>query len=41
MVLDYTVKTFLGFGTGHAYKRFYLAVDQLISWSRYLDRLVP
>ena len=34
-----TVKTFLGLSSARAYKRFYPAVDPLISWSRYLDQL--
>lgn len=34
-----TVKTFLGLSADRAYKRFYPAVDPLISWSRYLDQL--
>ena len=34
-----TVKTFLGLSSERAYKRFYPAVDPLISWSRYLDQL--
>ena len=33
------VKTFLGLSYDRAYKRFYPAVDPLISWSRYLDQL--
>ncbi len=36
-----TVKTFLGLSYDRAYKRFYPAVDPLISWSRYLDQLAP
>ena len=36
-----TVKTFLGLSTERAYKRFYPAVDILISWSRYLTQLAP
>ena len=36
-----TVKTFLGLSSARAYKRFYPAVDPLISWSRYLDQLKP
>lgn len=36
-----TVKTFLGLSAARAYKRFYPAVDPLISWSRYLDQLEP
>ena len=34
-----TVKTFLGLSYERAYKRFYPAIDPLISWSRYLDQL--
>jgi V/A-type H+-transporting ATPase subunit A len=34
-----TVKTFLGLSSDRAYKRFYPAIDPLISWSRYLDQL--
>jgi V/A-type H+-transporting ATPase subunit A len=34
-----TVKTFLGLSAERAYKRFYPAVDILISWSRYLNQL--
>jgi V/A-type H+/Na+-transporting ATPase subunit A len=33
------VKCFLGLSAERAYKRFYPAVDPLISWSRYLDQL--
>ncbi len=36
-----TVKTFLGLSYDRAYKRYYPAVDPLISWSRYLDQLAP
>ena len=36
-----TVKTFLGLSSGRAYKRYYPAVDPLISWSRYLEQLRP
>ena len=36
-----TVKTFLGLSSARAYKRFYPAVDPLISWSRYLDQFRP
>ncbi len=36
-----TVKTFLGLSYARAYKRFYPAVDPLISWSRYLQQLAP
>ncbi len=35
------VKTFLGLSADRAYKRFYPAVDPLLSWSRYLDQLEP
>ncbi|XSG83854.1 MAG: V-type ATP synthase subunit A [Methylohalobius sp. ZOD2] len=34
-----TVKCFLGLSNQRAYKRFYPAIDPLISWSRYLDQL--
>ena len=34
-----TVKTFLGLSYERAYKRFYPAIDPLISWSRYLEQL--
>jgi V/A-type H+-transporting ATPase subunit A len=34
-----TVKTFLGLSYDRAYKRFYPAIDPLISWSRHLDQL--
>jgi V/A-type H+-transporting ATPase subunit A len=34
-----TVKTFLGLSSDRAYKRFYPAVDPLISWSRYRTQL--
>jgi V/A-type H+/Na+-transporting ATPase subunit A len=33
-----TVKTFLGLSSERAYKRFYPAIDPLISWSRYLEQ---
>ncbi|RAP38441.1 V-type ATP synthase subunit A [Legionella quinlivanii] len=33
------VKTFLGLSYDRAYKRFYPAVDPLISWSRYVEQL--
>jgi V/A-type H+-transporting ATPase subunit A len=33
------VKCFLGLSYERAYKRFYPAIDPLISWSRYLDQL--
>ena len=36
-----TVKTFLGLSYARAYKRFYPAIDPLISWSRYLKQLMP
>lgn len=36
-----TVKTFLGLSADRAYRRFYPAIDPLISWSRYLDQLAP
>ncbi|MDO6749257.1 hypothetical protein, partial [Gilvimarinus sp. 1_MG-2023] len=36
-----TVKTFLGLSADRAYRRFYPAVDPLISWSRYLKQLQP
>ena len=34
-----TVKTFLGLSADRAYRRFYPAIDPLLSWSRYLDQL--
>ncbi len=34
-----TVKTFLGLSSDRAYRRFYPAIDPLLSWSRYLDQL--
>ncbi|MFA5984037.1 MAG: V-type ATP synthase subunit A [Methylococcaceae bacterium] len=34
-----TVKTFLGLSAERAYKRFYPAVDPLLSWSRYFNQL--
>lgn len=34
-----TVKAFLGLSAERAYKRFYPAIDILISWSRYLNQL--
>ncbi|MEQ9695590.1 V-type ATP synthase subunit A [Shimia sp. SDUM112013] len=34
-----TVKCFLGLSSERAYKRFYPAVDPLLSWSRYQDQL--
>lgn len=36
-----TVKTFLGLSADRAYKRYYPAVDPLISWSRYSSQLSP
>lgn len=36
-----TVKMFLGLSADRAYKRFYPAVDPLISWSRYFEQLKP
>jgi V/A-type H+/Na+-transporting ATPase subunit A len=36
-----TVKTFLGLSYERAYKRFYPAIDPLISWSRYFVQLAP
>ncbi len=36
-----TVKTFLGLSADRAYKRFYPAVDPLLSWSRYRGQLRP
>lgn len=36
-----TVKCFLGLSSDRAYKRFYPAIDPLISWSRYLGQLRP
>lgn len=36
-----SVKTFLGLSYDRAYKRFYPAVDPLISWSRYSEQLKP
>jgi V/A-type H+/Na+-transporting ATPase subunit A len=36
-----TVKTFLGLSSDRAYRRFYPAVDPLISWSRYSNQLQP
>ncbi|HBR97434.1 MAG TPA: V-type ATP synthase subunit A [Gammaproteobacteria bacterium] len=36
-----TVKTFLGLSAERAYKRFYPAVDPLLSWSRYQQQLGP
>lgn len=33
------MKTFLGLSSERAYRRFYPAIDPLISWSRYLDQL--
>ena len=34
-----TVKTFLGLSADRAYKRFYPAVDPLMSWTRYTEQL--
>lgn len=34
-----TVKTFLGLSSERAYRRFYPAIDPLISWSRYNEQL--
>lgn len=34
-----TVKNFLGLSYARAYKRFYPAIDPLISWSRYMEQL--
>jgi V/A-type H+-transporting ATPase subunit A len=34
-----TVKTFLGLSADRAYRRFYPAIDPLMSWSRYLDQM--
>ncbi|MBK1704329.1 V-type ATP synthase subunit A [Halochromatium glycolicum] len=34
-----TVKSFLGLSYDRAYRRFYPAIDPLISWSRYLEQL--
>ena len=34
-----TVKAFLGLSADRAYKRFYPAIDPLLSWSRYRDQL--
>lgn len=34
-----TVKTFLGLSAERAYKRFYPAIDPLLSWSRYEEQL--
>ncbi|WP_227370093.1 V-type ATP synthase subunit A [Halomonas sp. M20] len=36
-----TVKSFLGLSSERAYKRFYPAVDPLLSWSRYRAELEP
>ncbi len=36
-----TVKAFLGLSADRAYKRFYPAVDPLLSWSRYSQQLAP
>ncbi len=35
------VKCFLGLSSDRAYKRFYPAIDPLLSWSRYLQQLKP
>lgn len=35
------VKCFLGLSSERAYKRFYPAIDPLLSWSRYLDQIAP
>jgi V/A-type H+-transporting ATPase subunit A len=35
------VKCFLGLSSDRAYKRFYPAIDPLMSWSRYLEQLKP
>ncbi|MGD2217737.1 MAG: V-type ATP synthase subunit A, partial [Gemmatimonadales bacterium] len=34
-----TVKTFLGLSADRAYKRYYPAIDPLMSWSRYLEQM--
>lgn len=34
-----TVKSFLGLSSDRAYRRFYPAIDPLLSWSRYFDQL--
>jgi V/A-type H+-transporting ATPase subunit A len=34
-----TVKAFLGLSSERAYRRFYPAIDPLISWSRYIEQL--
>lgn len=34
-----TVKTFLGLSYDRAYRRFYPAIDPLMSWSRYLEQM--
>lgn len=36
-----TVKCFLGLSSERAYRRFYPAIDPLLSWSRYLNQLAP
>jgi len=36
-----TVKTFLGLSAERAYKRYFPAIDPLISWSRYREQLAP
>jgi len=36
-----TVKNFLGLSYNRAYKKFYPAIEPLISWSKYFDQLEP
>src|SRR5690606_17309624 len=36
-----TVKCFLGLSADRAYRRFYPAIDPLLSWSRYREQLSP
>jgi V/A-type H+-transporting ATPase subunit A len=36
-----TVKTFLGLSSERAYKRYYPAVEPLLSWSRYVQQMKP
>jgi V/A-type H+-transporting ATPase subunit A len=36
-----TVKCFLGLSADRAYRRFYPAIDPLLSWSRYREQLAP
>jgi len=36
-----TVKSFLGLSAERAYRRYYPAIDPLLSWSRYLEQLSP